>query len=33
MIETRTLEIEGLIELRPKRWPDEWGFFSEVWRD
>ena len=33
MIEARTLEIEGLIELRPKRWKDERGFFSEVWRD
>src|SRR5690349_4477222 len=33
MIETRTLEIEGLIELRPKCWGDERGFFSEVWRD
>jgi dTDP-4-dehydrorhamnose 3,5-epimerase len=33
MIETRTLDIEGLIELRPKRWRDKRGFFSEVWRD
>ncbi|MGE5064582.1 MAG: dTDP-4-dehydrorhamnose 3,5-epimerase [Myxococcales bacterium] len=33
MIETRTLGIEGLVELRPKRWRDERGFFSEVWRD
>ena len=33
MIETRPLEIDGLLELRPKRWRDERGFFSEVWRD
>src|SRR5512147_3115042 len=33
MIEARTLGIEGLVELRPKRWRDERGFFSEVWRD
>lgn len=33
MIEIRPLEIEGLLELRPKRWADDRGFFSEVWRD
>lgn len=33
MIETRPLEIEGLLELRSKRWADDRGFFSEVWRD
>jgi dTDP-4-dehydrorhamnose 3,5-epimerase len=33
MIEARPLEIDGLVELRPSRWPDERGFFSEVWRD
>jgi dTDP-4-dehydrorhamnose 3,5-epimerase len=33
MIETRPLEIDGLVELRPRRWRDERGFFSEVWRD
>jgi len=33
VIETRPLDINGLVELRPKRWHDERGFFSEVWRD
>jgi len=33
MIETRPLDIDGLLELRPKRWGDERGFFAEVWRD
>ena len=33
MIEARPLDVEGLIELRPKRWSDDRGFFSEVWRD
>jgi dTDP-4-dehydrorhamnose 3,5-epimerase len=33
MVERRLLEIDGLVELRPKRWPDERGYFSEVWRD
>ena len=33
MIEARPLDIDGLVELRPKRWHDERGFFSEVWRD
>src|ERR1051325_8530518 len=33
VIETRPLEIEGLLELRSKRWADDRGFFSEVWRD
>jgi dTDP-4-dehydrorhamnose 3,5-epimerase len=33
MAEARPLEIDGLLELRPKRWPDERGFFSEVWRE
>ena len=33
MIEARPLEIEGLVELRPKQWRDERGFFSEVWRE
>jgi dTDP-4-dehydrorhamnose 3,5-epimerase len=33
MVEVRQLELEGLLELRPRRWFDERGFFSEVWRD
>lgn len=33
MIEIHPLEIEALIELRPRRSFDERGFFSEVWRD
>jgi len=33
VIEARPLDIDGLVELRPKRWHDERGFFSEVWRD
>jgi dTDP-4-dehydrorhamnose 3,5-epimerase len=33
MIDIRPLDIDGLLELRPKRWTDERGFFSEVWRD
>jgi dTDP-4-dehydrorhamnose 3,5-epimerase len=33
VVETRPLELEGLVELRPKRSFDERGFFSEVWRE
>jgi len=33
MVEMRQLQLEGLVELRPKRWNDERGFFSEVWRE
>jgi dTDP-4-dehydrorhamnose 3,5-epimerase len=33
MIEVRPLELEGLFEIRPRRFRDERGFFSEVWRD
>ena len=33
MIETRSLQLDGLIELTPKRFLDERGFFSEVWRE
>lgn len=33
VIEARPLDIDGLVELRPTRWHDERGFFSEVWRD
>ena len=30
-IELRPLEIEGVIEIRPPRFRDDRGFFSEVW--
>ncbi|HEX5237463.1 MAG TPA: dTDP-4-dehydrorhamnose 3,5-epimerase [Sphingomicrobium sp.] len=33
MVEISELELEGVLELRPRRWPDERGSFSEVWRD
>jgi dTDP-4-dehydrorhamnose 3,5-epimerase len=33
VLETRRLEIDGVIEIRPKRYSDERGFFSEVWRE
>lgn len=33
MVELHRLRLDGPIELRPKRFFDERGFFSEVWRD
>jgi dTDP-4-dehydrorhamnose 3,5-epimerase len=33
VIDARPLGIAGLVELRPKRWHDDRGFFSEVWRE
>ena len=33
VLETRALTIDGLIEIRPPRYSDERGFFSEVWRE
>ena len=33
MLEVRPLELEGLVEIRPNRFSDERGFFSEVWRE
>lgn len=33
MPDVRPLEIEGLLEFRPRKFGDERGFFSEVWRD
>ena len=33
MFDVRTLEIEGLFEIRPPRFGDDRGFFSEVWRE
>ena len=32
MLDVRRLELDGLLELRPKRYSDERGFFSEIWR-
>lgn len=32
-LELRPLQLEGLIEIRPPRFGDERGFFSEVWRE
>jgi dTDP-4-dehydrorhamnose 3,5-epimerase len=32
-VEYRELELDGLIELRPRRYFDDRGFFAEVWRD
>lgn len=31
MLELRPLELEGVVEIRPSRFGDERGFFSEVW--
>lgn len=31
MIELRPLELEGVLEIRPPRFEDERGFFSETW--
>lgn len=31
MVELRRLALEGLIEIRPKRFADDRGFFSETW--
>ena len=31
VLEIRPLHLEGLVELRPPRFRDERGFFSEVW--
>ena len=31
MLEVRPLELSGLLEIRPTRFRDERGFFSEVW--
>lgn len=33
VLEVRRLELDGLLEVRPKRVSDERGFFSEVWRE
>jgi dTDP-4-dehydrorhamnose 3,5-epimerase len=31
MLEVRSLGLEGVLELRPRRFEDDRGFFSEVW--
>lgn len=33
MLEVRPLELDGLLEIRPRRFGDDRGFFSEVWRE
>jgi dTDP-4-dehydrorhamnose 3,5-epimerase len=33
VLETRRLDIDGVVEIRPRRFSDERGFFSEVWRE
>ena len=32
VVEIRRLELDGVLELRPQRFFDDRGFFSEVWR-
>lgn len=31
MLEVRSLRLEGVVEIRPERFSDDRGFFSEVW--
>lgn len=33
MLEIRSLELDGVVEIRPPRFGDERGFFSEVWHE
>lgn len=33
MLEVRRFELDGLLEIRPKRFADERGFFSETWNE
>lgn len=33
MLEIRALAIEGVLEIRPRRFVDERGFFSETWNE
>ena len=33
MVEVRPLGLDGVVELRPKKFADERGFFSEVWNE
>lgn len=31
MLDVRPLDIDGVLEIRPRRFADERGFFSEIW--
>ena len=33
MVEIRRLALDGLLEIRPKRFDDDRGFFSETWNE
>lgn len=33
VLDVRPLELDGVVEMRPRRFGDERGFFSEVWRE
>ena len=33
MVDIRRLALDGLLEIRPKRFADDRGFFSETWND
>jgi dTDP-4-dehydrorhamnose 3,5-epimerase len=33
VVEVRRLDLDGVLELRPRRFADQRGFFSEVWRE
>ena len=33
VLEVRPLELDGVVEIRPQRFGDERGFFSEVWNE
>ena len=33
MLEVRPLALDGVLEIRPRRFGDDRGFFSEVWRE
>ena len=33
MVELRYLALDGLLEIRPRRFADDRGFFSETWND
>ena len=33
MVDIRRLALDGLLEIRPRRFVDERGFFSETWND
>jgi dTDP-4-dehydrorhamnose 3,5-epimerase len=33
VVEIRPLDLDGLLEIKPRRFADQRGFFSEVWRE